>query len=42
MDSPKLQIALDTTSMCSAFQILGNGLDNTVDIVECGTMLILA
>ena len=41
MDSPKLQIALDTISMCSAFQILGNGLDDTVDIVECGTMLIL-
>jgi len=41
MAIPKLQVALDTTSMCEAFQILGNGLDGTVDIVECGTMLLL-
>lgn len=41
MSAPKLQIALDTTSMCEAFRILGNGLDQTVDIVECGTMLLL-
>lgn len=41
MSVPKLQIALDTTSMCEAFQILGEGLDDTVDIIECGTMLLL-
>lgn len=41
MQAPKLQIALDTTSMCEAFRILGNGLDDTVDIIECGTMLLL-
>lgn len=41
MPVPKLQIALDTTSMCEAFRILGGGLDQTVDIIECGTMLLL-
>lgn len=41
MEAPKLQIALDTVSMCDAFHILGNGLDQTVDIIECGTMLLL-
>lgn len=41
MQIPKLQVALDTTSMCEAFRILGNGLDDTVDIIECGTMLLL-
>ncbi len=41
MKVPKLQVALDTTSMCEAFHVLGNGLDNTIDIVECGTMLLL-
>lgn len=41
MPAPKLQIALDVTSMCEAFRILGNGLDQTVDIIECGTMLLL-
>lgn len=41
MQMPKLQIALDTTSMAEAFQVLGNGLDKTVDIVEAGTMLLL-
>lgn len=41
MPVPKLQIALDTTSLCEAFRILGNGLDQTVDIIECGTMLLL-
>lgn len=41
MSIPKLQVALDTTSMCEAFRILGGGLDETVDIVECGTMLLL-
>lgn len=41
MEAPKLQVALDTTSMCEAFRILGHGLDNTIDIVECGTMLLL-
>ena len=41
MEAPKLQIALDTVSMCDAFHILGNGLDQTVDIIKCGTMLLL-
>lgn len=41
MQIPNLQVALDTTSMCEAFRILGKGLDDTVDIIECGTMLLL-
>lgn len=41
MQAPKLQVALDTTSMVESFRILGNGLDETVDIVEAGTMLLL-
>jgi len=41
MQKPKLQVALDTSTMCEAFRVLGNGLDETVDIVECGTMLLL-
>ncbi|MGV8025247.1 MAG: orotidine 5'-phosphate decarboxylase / HUMPS family protein [Anaerolineaceae bacterium] len=38
---PLLQIALDTLSFEDAFRILGNGLDETVDIIEVGTMLLL-
>lgn len=38
---PLLQIALDTTSLEDAFRILGNGLDETVDIIEVGTLLLL-
>ena len=41
MEKPKLQVALDCKSMVEAFRILGGGLDDTVDIVECGTMLLL-
>lgn len=41
MEKPKLQVALDCKSMCEAFKTLGNGLDDTVDIIECGTMLLL-
>ncbi len=38
---PLLQIALDTISLEDAFHILGNGLDETVDIIEVGTLLLL-
>jgi 3-keto-L-gulonate-6-phosphate decarboxylase len=38
---PLLQIALDTISLEEAFHILGNGLDETVDIIEVGTLLLL-
>lgn len=41
MHKPKLQVALDTTSMVESFRILGNRLDETVDIIEAGTMLLL-
>ena len=41
MQAPKLQVALDTTSLVDAFKTLGNGLDDHVDIIEAGTMLIL-
>ena len=41
MEKPKLQVALDCKSMVEAFRILGGGLDDTIDIVECGTMLLL-
>ena len=39
---PKFQIALDNSSYESAFQSLSNGLDETVDIIEVGTVLLLA
>jgi 3-dehydro-L-gulonate-6-phosphate decarboxylase len=38
---PLLQIALDTLSFEDAFRVLGNGLDETVDIIEVGTLLLL-
>ena len=41
-EKPKLQIALDNISYEDAFRTLGNGLGDTVDIVEVGTMLLLA
>lgn len=41
MDKPKLQVALDTLSLEDAFRTLGNGLDDVVDIIEVGTMLLL-
>lgn len=40
MEKPLLQVALDNTSLEDAFKTLGGGLDDVVDIVECGTMLI--
>lgn len=39
---PNLQIALDNTSYEDAFRTLGNGLDDAVDIIEIGTVLILS
>lgn len=38
---PMLQVALDTLSFEEAFRILGGGLDNVVDIIEVGTLLLL-
>lgn len=41
MKQPYLQIALDNTSLEDAFHTLRNGLGNEVDIIECGTLLII-
>lgn len=41
MKAPYLQIALDNTSLEDAFSTLKGGLGDEVDIIECGTMLIL-
>jgi 3-dehydro-L-gulonate-6-phosphate decarboxylase len=38
---PLLQVALDTPSFEDALRILSNGLDETVDIIEAGTLLLL-
>ena len=37
---PLLQIALDELTMEDAFKVLSNGVDEIVDIIECGTILI--
>jgi 3-dehydro-L-gulonate-6-phosphate decarboxylase len=42
MKIPYLQIALDNTSLEDAFGILKNGLGDEVDIIECGTLLIIS
>ncbi len=39
---PLLQIALDNVSFEDAFRVLGNGLDDVVDIIEVGTLLLLS
>ena len=39
---PLLQIALDNVSYEDAFRVLGNGLDDVVDIIEVGTLLLLS
>lgn len=39
---PLLQIALDTDSYEDAFRTLANGLDDAVDIIEVGTLLLLS
>jgi len=41
MQSPKLQLALDTTDMPSALRPLGAAI-GSIDIIECGTVLIIA
>ena len=41
MKVPYLQIALDNSSLEDAFATLKGGLGDEVDIIECGTMLIL-
>lgn len=41
MKQPYLQIALDNTSLEDAFHTLRNGLGDEVDIIECGTLLII-
>lgn len=41
LQRPKLQIALDTTDMPSALRPL-NAAINQIDIIECGTILIIA
>ena len=41
MKKPYLQIALDNTSLEDAFYTLRNGLGDEVDIIECGTLLII-
>ena len=42
MARPLLQIALDDVSLDDAYQSLANGVDEVVDIIECGTVLFLA
>lgn len=40
MNRPLLQIALDDVSLEDAYRSLANGVDETVDIIECGTILL--
>ena len=40
MKRPLLQLALDELSLESAFKVLDTGVDEIVDIIECGTILI--
>ena len=42
MKRPYLQIALDNTSLEDALDSLHTGVDEVVDIIECGTILICA
>lgn len=39
---PLLQLALDETSLDDAYKVLDTGVDQVVDIIECGTILIAA
>lgn len=41
LSKPHLQIALDTVTLEDAFRVLSNGLDEAVDIIEAGTLLLL-
>ena len=40
MKRPLLQLALDELSLENAFKVLSTGVDEVVDIIECGTILI--
>ena len=40
MKRPLLQLALDELSLDHAFEVLSTGVDEVVDIIECGTVLI--
>ncbi len=42
MNRPLLQLALDNTSLEDAFNTLNTGVDEVVDIIECGTILLCA
>ena len=37
---PLLQLALDELSLENAYKVLDTGVDEVVDIIECGTILI--
>jgi len=39
---PLLQLALDETSLENAYKVLDSGVDEIVDIIECGTVLLAA
>lgn len=39
---PLLQLALDETSLDNAYKVLDTGVDEVVDIIECGTVLLAA
>lgn len=39
---PLLQLALDETSLDNAYKVLDTGVDQVVDIIECGTILLAA
>ncbi len=42
MSRPLLQIALDNTSLEDALKSLRGGVDEAIDIIECGTLLLCA
>ena len=42
MNRPLLQLALDETSLDNAYKVLNTGVDEVVDIIECGTVLLAA
>jgi len=42
MNRPLLQLALDNTSLIDALDSLKSGVDEVVDIIECGTILLCA
>lgn len=42
MNRPLLQLALDELSLENAYKVLDSGVDEVVDIIECGTLLLAA